>query len=280
MPQGAPPPFVKKTYELVSDETTNQIVSWSDLGDSFVIWQPHVLQTEILPKYFKHNNLCSFVRQLNTYDFRKIVDQDNTKGEELEFKNDNFIRDQPELLQNISRKKPGKRTATQRDVSDIILNNINSSDPLRTFTNEEINTIATTCLIPPNGNKNSVDELKNLMSDNNAMINAIVALSEKQQHAENMLTAVTKELAEAKKLISVLTQERALTNPSEGSFLDKELSATSLQFLDKKPICNPIFGNVSIPSRTEVAEVAQERRKSQLYGNQEPEPLNMTPWSL
>jgi len=54
----------------------------------------------------------------------------------------------------------------------------------------------------------SVDDLKNLMTDSNAMANVIVSLSEKQQQAESMLANVTKELFEAKKLIAVLKQER------------------------------------------------------------------------
>lgn len=62
-----PPPFLTKTFDMVDDPSTDQIVSWSRGGSSFVVWDPHAFSTSLLPRYFKHNNFSSFVRQLNTY---------------------------------------------------------------------------------------------------------------------------------------------------------------------------------------------------------------------
>lgn len=63
------PAFLKKTFELVDDVETDSIISWSckTAGASFVVLDPHKFCTHLLPKYFKHNNFSSFVRQLNTY---------------------------------------------------------------------------------------------------------------------------------------------------------------------------------------------------------------------
>ncbi|KAG6438285.1 hypothetical protein SASPL_103222 [Salvia splendens] len=62
-----PPPFLTKTFDVVDDPATDGVVSWSRGGHSFVVWDPHAFSSTLLPRYFKHSNFSSFVRQLNTY---------------------------------------------------------------------------------------------------------------------------------------------------------------------------------------------------------------------
>ncbi|CAK7333641.1 unnamed protein product [Dovyalis caffra] len=52
---------------MVDDSSTDSVVSWSSSDNSFVVWNVPEFQRDLLPKYFKHGNFSSFVRQLNTY---------------------------------------------------------------------------------------------------------------------------------------------------------------------------------------------------------------------
>ncbi|WOL19157.1 heat stress transcription factor B-2c-like [Canna indica] len=94
-----PTPFLTKTYQLVDDPSVDDMISWNEDGSTFVVWRPAEFARDLLPKYFKHNNFSSFVRQLNTYGFRKIV------PDRWEFANDCFRRGEKRLLSDIHRRK-------------------------------------------------------------------------------------------------------------------------------------------------------------------------------
>jgi heat shock transcription factor len=65
--KSTPPPFLLKTYMLVEDLATDDVISWNGEGTGFVVWQPAEFSRDLLPTLFKHSNFSSFVRQLNTY---------------------------------------------------------------------------------------------------------------------------------------------------------------------------------------------------------------------
>ncbi|KAJ7954375.1 Heat shock transcription factor [Quillaja saponaria] len=154
------PPFLKKCYQMVDDESTDSVISWSQNNDSFVIWDMTQFSVGLLPKYFKHNNFSSFIRQLNIYGFRK-VDTDR-----WEFANEGFIKGQKHLLKNISRRKhtPGadqQKGSNQQDKSD-----------------EQTEGVA---------NFGLWNEVENLKADRNALTQELVKLSQHQESAENKL---------------------------------------------------------------------------------------------
>lgn len=177
-----PSPFVRKTFELVSDPLTNKIVSWAPDGLSFTIHNPSMFQSQILPFYFKHNNLCSFVRQLNTYGFRKI------STTTLEFRQTSFRRNKPQLLKNLVRKSPKKRSRTEA-----FCDSSPESD---------------SCQMTDGSNENN-------FMDTDSMIEAISMIHTRQKENKIEIKKLLAELREAKEHIKQL---EALPDPVEVEF--------------------------------------------------------------
>ncbi|CAH8658194.1 unnamed protein product [Schistosoma bovis] len=114
------PAFLTKLKLLVDDEETNDLIYWDPVrlglinnfvqhGTSFHIRDGNRLAKELLPLYFKHNNLSSFIRQLNMYGFRKINRVDpslplKSDTEDMEFSHPYFIRNKDILLSKIQRR--------------------------------------------------------------------------------------------------------------------------------------------------------------------------------
>jgi hypothetical protein len=92
------PPFLCKLYQIVHTPDTDHCICWSSTRDSLLIVDQAIFAKQILPLYFKHNSIRSFIRQLNTYGFRK-----RTRAEHVEFWNPAFKADHMELLLQIKR---------------------------------------------------------------------------------------------------------------------------------------------------------------------------------
>lgn len=144
------PAFVMKVWSMVNDEKNHQYIRWNSDGKTFQVFHREEFMKEILPKYFKHNNFASFVRQLNMYGWHKVQDitsgtlNDDKNQEEIwQFKNPNFIRGHEELLDKIVRNKSIQEEdqSTNANTLQLILNELNQIKMNQIAVNEDLKRI-------------------------------------------------------------------------------------------------------------------------------------------
>jgi heat shock transcription factor len=105
------PAFLNKLYAMVNDPQTDEFIHWNQDGTSFLVPNQLEFSKNVLPRFFKHSNFTSFIRQLNMYGFHKVphVQQGSLLSEispdELEFSNEHFVKNRPDLLCYALRRK-------------------------------------------------------------------------------------------------------------------------------------------------------------------------------
>jgi hypothetical protein len=63
--------FLTKLHDILSDNSYINIIHWDNEGKRIIVCDVINLCNVVLPKFYKHHNYSSFVRQLNMYGFRK-----------------------------------------------------------------------------------------------------------------------------------------------------------------------------------------------------------------
>ncbi|GAX14501.1 hypothetical protein FisN_11Hh037 [Fistulifera solaris] len=111
------------------DTCDPEIASWTSDGEMFVVKDPDLFASQIIPLYFEHNKFSSFARQLNFYGFRKMQakpirnsDYDAGTAKHVTFYNENFKRGRCDLLKLIQRSTRGGTAATGGDPTKEVQN--------------------------------------------------------------------------------------------------------------------------------------------------------------
>ncbi|DAZ94930.1 TPA: hypothetical protein N0F65_012647 [Lagenidium giganteum] len=126
------PVFLQKTYDMI-ESAAPDVACWSETGTSFIIKQPREFAKTMLPRYFKHNNFSSFVRQLNFYGFRKFKKDEiviSTVNDESknwwEFYHERFVRGKLDQMALIRRKTYSEPTSPDKEEVDTLKQSVES----------------------------------------------------------------------------------------------------------------------------------------------------------
>ena len=107
----SPTPFTSTPHNTPPHYTHN-ITNRSEDGLTFIVKNPNLFETTIIPNFYKHNKFTSFVRQLNFYGFRKVKYSDSLRINHREekttkkywrFRHVNFRKGRQDLLIDIKR---------------------------------------------------------------------------------------------------------------------------------------------------------------------------------
>ena len=217
------PNFLLKLYTILETPEFKNIINWSEDGKYFSIINLHDFTENILPKFYKHNNFSSFVRQLNMYDFHKKRSNQN----EHIFQHPKFIKGKQDLIKTIKRKNK-KENIMQEQNNDLLNNNLlNNHQALVEYCN------CNCCnpIIPMNNNKKVTKH--SLEKALNFLIQSVNENSIKQKNLEEKVEKLGKQNED------FLTQnQQMLQEILKKSEYNKKLEAVVyfiLELIIKKP---------------------------------------------
>ncbi|XP_032436331.1 heat shock factor protein 1 isoform X2 [Xiphophorus hellerii] len=204
---GNVPAFLTKLWTLVEDPETDPLICWSPSGTSFHVFDQCRFSKEVLPKFFKHNNMASFIRQLNMYGFRKVVHIEQgglvkPEKDDTEFQHPFFVRGQEHLLEHIKRKVTNVSSVRQEEMK---------------ISTDEVNKILTDVQLMK-GKQETIDSrIIAMKHENEALWREVASLRQKhvqQQKVVNKLIHFLVSLVQTNRIMGVKRKIPLMLNDS------------------------------------------------------------------
>ncbi|KAI8331082.1 HSF-type DNA-binding-domain-containing protein [Choanephora cucurbitarum] len=223
---------------MVDDESTRDLITWTGSGDQFTVFNNTEFSRVVLPRYFKHCNWSSFVRQLNMYDFHKVNDnnEDDTSDKDnfhnqvqrWDFKHPWFNKAGIDCLHKIRRKPPRNRLIPQMRYSNAM--EILPSNSPDNGHRERVHSTSPLVEMP-----RATTDLPNLSSDNSYYhsLPAIMpmptqmqpkpSMDETVRHLSNHIGSMEQKLDHTSKEVDYLKKTVAIQQEVRKTFLKKNM---------------------------------------------------------
>mmetsp|Transcript_97682 Transcript_97682/g.146402 ORF Transcript_97682/g.146402 Transcript_97682/m.146402 type:complete len:377 (-) Transcript_97682:929-2059(-) len=93
------PPFPLKLHQILSNPEYQDCICWLPHGKAWRILKPSAFEQVVIPHFFRHAKYASFMRQVNGWGFKRMVQgvEHNSYYHEL------FVRERPELCLKMKR---------------------------------------------------------------------------------------------------------------------------------------------------------------------------------
>lgn len=185
------PAFLAKLWKMVENQDTDDYICWTEDGTSFRIRDQSQFASCLLPYYYKHSNMASFVRQLNMYGFHKVIalHSGNLKNEkeEIEFAHVFFLRGQEHLLDQIKRKSSSNSKSQPQIVpgikkESVFIAQIDNSDK-----EEMVNEILVEMSQMKEKQEDLDNKLENMKSENEALWGEVLSLRQKHNQQQKIV---------------------------------------------------------------------------------------------
>ncbi|KAI9252361.1 hypothetical protein BDA99DRAFT_574895 [Phascolomyces articulosus] len=207
------PAFLNKLYNMVDDPTTDDLIRWAEDGMSFIVLRHEDFAKRVLPRFFKHSNFSSFVRQLNMYGFHKVphlqqgVLHADSDAERWEFSNPHFQRNQPDLLLLVTRKKG--RDTEEKEPANIDMHHI--LDEIAAIKKHQMSISA---------------DLKGIQRDNQVLWQETLSARERHQRHQETIDKILRFLASVfssdKKRVVIPRKRRFLIGDANTEYKDED----------------------------------------------------------